>query len=66
MVHATYGIHTGFSNGHKKISDFVTLKIHRWNLFIIIFAVSERWEHAAHIWACLSKEFEFHVGSGAN
>ena len=35
----------------------VSLKIHIWNLFIIVFLVSERWDHAAHIWIYPSKEF---------
>lgn len=57
MVLVPYGIHTEFSNGHRKSLIFVTLKIRRWKLFIIAFPVSERWEHAAHIWVCLSEEF---------
>lgn len=35
----------------------VSLKIHIRNVFIIIFPVSERWDHVAHIWIYPSKEF---------
>lgn len=35
----------------------VSLKIHIWNLFIIIFPVFESRAHAAHIWIYPSKEF---------